>query len=68
MDSSGQPVKNIIPEGFAERLAVDGTRTAAGAMVQKIGAGIELTAGGRMELSFRSRSCSTHSKTRKACW
>ena len=38
----GQPVKNIIPEGFAERLAVDGTRTAAGAMVQKIGAGIEL--------------------------
>jgi PAS domain S-box-containing protein len=27
----GQKVKNIIPEGFAERLIADGTRTAAGA-------------------------------------
>ncbi len=38
----GQPVKNIIPEGFAERLVVDGIRTAAGEMAQKIGTGVEL--------------------------
>jgi PAS domain S-box-containing protein len=39
----GQKVKNIIPEGFAERLIADGTRTAAGALAQQIGAGLELT-------------------------
>ena len=38
----GQQVKNIIPEGFAERLIADGTRTAAEALAQRIGAGIEL--------------------------
>jgi PAS domain S-box-containing protein len=38
----GQPVKNIIPEGFAERLIADGTRTAAEALAQQIGTGIEL--------------------------
>src|SRR5208282_1481929 len=36
----GQPVKNIIPEGFAERLIADGTRTAAEALAQQIGTGI----------------------------
>ncbi len=35
---------NIIPVGFAERLIADGTRTAAEAFAQQIGAGIELTA------------------------
>jgi PAS domain S-box-containing protein len=40
----GQPVKNIIPEGFAERLISDGTRTAAEALAQQIGTGIELIA------------------------
>jgi PAS domain S-box-containing protein len=40
----GQKVKNIIPEGFAERLIADGTRTAAAALAQQIGTGIELTA------------------------
>src|ERR1700691_1347773 len=30
----GQKVKNIIPEGFAERLIADGTRTAAEALAQ----------------------------------
>jgi PAS domain S-box-containing protein len=40
----GQPVKRIIPEGFAERLVADGTRTAAQALAQQIGTGIELTA------------------------
>src|SRR5580658_6074802 len=40
----GQQVKNIIPEGFAERLIADGTRTAAEALVQQIGTGIELMA------------------------
>jgi PAS domain S-box-containing protein len=40
----GQKVTNIIPEGFAERLVADGTRTAAEALAQQIGTGIELTA------------------------
>src|ERR1700674_2777218 len=39
----GQKVKNIIPDGFAERLLADGTRTAADALAQQIGTGIELT-------------------------
>jgi len=39
----GQKVKNILPEGFAERLIADGTRTAAEALAQQIGTGIELT-------------------------
>jgi PAS domain S-box-containing protein len=39
----GQIVKTIIPEGFAERLIADGTRTAAEALAQQIGTGIELT-------------------------
>jgi len=38
----GQDVKNIIPEGFAERLIADGNRTAAEALAQQIGTGIEL--------------------------
>ncbi|MGC1482945.1 MAG: PAS domain S-box protein, partial [Candidatus Acidiferrum sp.] len=40
----GVEVKNIIPNGFAERLIADGTRTAAEALAQQIGTGIELTA------------------------
>jgi PAS domain S-box-containing protein len=40
----GQQVKNIIPKGFAERLIADGTRTAAEALAQQIGTGIELIA------------------------
>jgi PAS domain S-box-containing protein len=39
----GQKVKNIIPEGFAERLIADGTRSAAEALAQQIGTGLELT-------------------------
>lgn len=46
----GQPVTNIIPEGFAERLIADGTRTAAEALAQQIGTGIELV-GRRKDLS-----------------
>jgi PAS domain S-box-containing protein len=38
-----QPVTNIIPQGFAERLIADGTRTAAEALAQQIGTGIELS-------------------------
>jgi PAS domain S-box-containing protein len=37
-----QKVTNIIPDGFAERLIADGTRTAAEALAQQIGTGIEL--------------------------
>ncbi len=40
----GQKVTNIIPEGFAERLIADGTRSAAEALAQHIGTGIELSA------------------------
>jgi PAS domain S-box-containing protein len=39
----GQKVKNIIPEGFAERLITDATRTVAEALAQQIGTGIELS-------------------------
>jgi PAS domain S-box-containing protein len=38
----GQNVKSLIPEGFAERLIADGTRTPAEALAQQIGTGIEL--------------------------
>jgi PAS domain S-box-containing protein len=39
----GQKVKNIIPEGFAERLIADGLRSVEDALAQQIGTGIELT-------------------------
>ncbi len=39
----GQQVKTIIPVGFAERLIADGTRSAADALAQQIGTGIELS-------------------------
>jgi len=48
----GQQVKNIIPEGFAERLIADGTRTAAEALIQQIGTGIELSARRKDESEF----------------
>ncbi|SEP21700.1 PAS domain S-box-containing protein [Salinihabitans flavidus] len=40
----GQKITTIIPEGFAERLLADGTRSAATALAQQIGTGIELSA------------------------
>jgi PAS domain S-box-containing protein len=40
----GQPVTNIIPFGFAERLIADDARSAAEALAQHIGTGIELSA------------------------
>jgi PAS domain S-box-containing protein len=40
----GQAVTNIIPEGFAERLIADDLRSAAEALAQHIGTGIELSA------------------------
>lgn len=40
----GQKITTIIPEGFAERLIADGTRSAAEALAQQIGTGIELSA------------------------
>ena len=48
----GQKVTNIIPEGFAERLIADGTRTAAEALAQQIGTGIELNGRRRDKSSF----------------
>ena len=54
----GQQVKNIIPEGFAERLIADGTRTAAEALAQQIGTGIELirAAQGWQRVSHRNHA------------
>jgi PAS domain S-box-containing protein len=40
----GQPVKNIIPVSFAERIIADDLRSAADAVAQVIGTGIELVA------------------------
>ncbi len=40
----GQKITAIIPHGFAERLIADGTRSAAEALAQQIGTGIELSA------------------------
>ena len=40
----GQKVTNIIPVGFAERLIADDLRSAADALAQDMGTGIELTA------------------------
>ena len=53
----GRQVKSIIPEGFAERLIVDGIRTAAGSMVQKIGTGIELHGRRKDGTEFPIGSC-----------
>ena len=39
----GQPVTNIIPVGFAERLIADDLRSASEALAQQIGTGIELS-------------------------
>ena len=39
----GQKVKNIVPEGFAERLIADALRSTEDAVAQQIGTGIELT-------------------------
>ena len=40
----GQKITTVIPTGFAERLLADGTRSAADALAQQIGTGIELSA------------------------
>ena len=40
----GQQMTSLIPEGFAERLVADDLRTAAEALAQQIGTGIELSA------------------------
>ena len=53
----GQRVTNIIPEGFAERLVTDATRSETDALAQEIGTGIELS-GRRKEVApLPSRSC-----------
>ena len=54
----GQQVKNIIPEGFAERLIADDLRSAEDALAQQIGTGHRAhRRGARTAASFRSRSC-----------
>jgi hypothetical protein len=51
----GQKVKNIIPEGFAERLIVDGTRSATEALAQHIGRDDHSGAGTRASLATQPR-------------
>ena len=54
----GQKVKNIIPEGFAERLIADGTRSCGGSTGAADRHGNRAhRRSGRMEASFPSRSC-----------
>jgi PAS domain S-box-containing protein len=48
----GQPVTNIIPEGFAERLIADDLRSAEEALTQQIGTGLELVARRKDGTSF----------------
>jgi PAS domain S-box-containing protein len=64
----GRKVTTIIPEGFAERLIADGTRTAAEALAQQIGAGIELNGLRKDGTGFPSRSCSARWKATRASW
>lgn len=48
----GQKVKNIIPEGFAERQLADSLRSAEVAQAQKIGTGLELSGRRKNETEF----------------
>ncbi len=59
----------LIPRGFAERLIADGTRSAAEALAQQIGTGIELSgkAQGRQRVSHRDHAESLWRATR-ASW
>jgi len=43
MNLSARKVKNIIPEGFAERLIADAARSTVEALAQHMGMGIELS-------------------------
>jgi PAS domain S-box-containing protein len=53
----GQKVKNIIPEGFAERLIADALDQRKTHWRSRSVWGSSSTGGGRMEVSFPSRSC-----------
>ena len=65
----GQKVTNIIPEGFAERLLADDTRTAADALAQQIGTGIELTGRRKDGREFPiEMMLSPFGKSRRAPW
>jgi len=61
----GQKVKNIIPTGFAERLIADGTRTAAEALAQQIGTGIELLGRRKNGSEFPDRDHAEPSRKRR---
>ena len=53
----GQNVKNIIPEGFAERLIADGLRSAEEAWRSRSVPGLSSMGGEKTAASFRSSSC-----------
>jgi PAS domain S-box-containing protein len=50
----GQPVKNIIPQGFAERLVADDLRSAEDALGSRSARKLSSPRGARMVASFRS--------------
>jgi len=64
----GQQVRNIVPEGFAERLVADALRSTEDALAQQMGTGIELSAAGRTARSFPSRSCSRRWRAQRGSW
>ena len=64
----GQPVKNIIPEGFAERLIADALRSAADALAQQIGTGIELSGRRKDGIEFPIEIMLSRSKAPKGFW
>ena len=53
----GQKVKNIIPEGFAERLIADDSHRRKTRWRSRSAPGSSSSGGGRTAASFRSRSC-----------
>ena len=64
----GQKVTNIIPEGFAERLIADGTRSAAEALAQQIGTGIELSGRRKDGSEFPIEIMLSRSKAPRESW
>jgi PAS domain S-box-containing protein len=59
----GRQVKDIVPEGFGERIIADGTRSAAGALAQQIGTGIELVARRKDRSEFSIEIMFSHLET-----
>ena len=64
----GQKVKNIIPEGFAERLVADALRSTKTLWRSRLAPESNSSGGARMAATFPSRSCSARSKAPREFW